>query len=159
MRLYFYDILVTKRPLSVILDLLRKRILKSDVLLVCLTCLKWSAVRLVETLPERPTCPNCGSRFLIALNPRNEKDILSVIYKLRVRKKLTKDEAKILKKLQERAKVVLLYGKKGIITLTARGIGPKTAIKILREAKDENDLMIKILEAERQYFRTRRFWD
>ena len=159
MRLYFYDILVTKRPLSVILDLLRKRILKSDVLLVCLTCLKWSAVRLVETLPERPTCPNCGSRFLIALNPRNEKDILSVIYKLRVRKKLTKDEAKILKRLQERAKVVLLYGKKGIITLTARGIGPKTAIKILREAKDENDLMIKILEAERQYFRTRRFWD
>ena len=159
MRLYFYDILVAKRPLSVIVDLLRKRILGSEVLLICLTCLRWSAVRLIETLPEKPACPNCGSRFLIALNPRNGKDALSIVSKLRVKKKLTKDETRALRRLQERAKVVLLYGKRGIITLTARGIGPKTAMKILREAKDENDLMMRILEAERQYFRTRRFWD
>ena len=54
---------------------------------------------------------------------------------------------------------MLLYGKKGVMTLAARGVGPKTAMKILREAKDEDDLMMKILNAERQYFRTRRFWD
>ncbi len=158
-KMYFYDFISAKRPLSVIINLLRERISRTNVLLVCLTCLKWSSVRTIKTLPERPTCPNCGSRFIASVSTFDEKEAMSIIRKLRRREGLTRREKELLKQIQERARIVLLYGKKGVMTLAARGVGPKTAMKILREAKDEDDLMMKILNAERQYFRTRRFWD
>jgi ATP-dependent Lhr-like helicase len=53
----------------------------------------------------------------------------------------------------------LVYGKKAAIALAARGIGPETAKRILaRYHKDEDDFLRDILEAERKFIQTRKYW-
>jgi len=45
------------------------------------------------------------------------------------------------------------------IILAARGVGPRTASRILTyQFRDEDDFYRAILQAERLYARTRQFW-
>ena len=52
------------------------------------------------------------------------------------------------------------YGKRAGIVLAARGVGPTTATRILRRHLGrEDDLYLSVLRAERDFERTRMFWD
>ena len=76
--------------------------------------------------------------------------------------KLSKEDKKIIQTAQKSANLVLNYGKKALILLAARGIGPTTTTRILQknfDSKDEDELFLDILEAERRFERTRQFWD
>jgi ATP-dependent Lhr-like helicase len=43
--------------------------------------------------------------------------------------------------------------------MSARGVGPSTAIRILRRfVRNEEEFYTEILKAEREYARTRMFW-
>jgi ATP-dependent Lhr-like helicase len=51
-------------------------------------------------------------------------------------------------------------GKKAAIVMSGRGVGPATAIRVLRKLhRTEEDFYVDILKAEREYARTRLFWD
>jgi ATP-dependent Lhr-like helicase len=57
------------------------------------------------------------------------------------------------------AGLVLTYGKKAIMVLAARGVGPQTASRILaKDARGDGTLFKDILEAEKNYIRTRMYW-
>jgi len=44
--------------------------------------------------------------------------------------------------------------------MSGRGVGPSTAVRVLRKLhRTEDDFYIDILKAEREYARTRLFWD
>jgi len=52
------------------------------------------------------------------------------------------------------------YGKKAGLVMAARGVGPATATRLLRNRTGgEDDLYLSILRAEREFERTRMFWD
>ena len=58
------------------------------------------------------------------------------------------------------ADLVAEYGKRAVMTLAARGIGPQTAARVLSKLhQSEDDLLRDIFSQEKLYVRTRRFWD
>ena len=66
---------------------------------------------------------------------------------------------KKIKQLQQTAILFMSYGRKALIAIAGRGIGPSTATKVLRSSIDEKELITNILKAENMYAKTRQYWD
>jgi ATP-dependent Lhr-like helicase len=65
-----------------------------------------------------------------------------------------------LKRLTNEAHLVATYGKKAVVALMGRGVGPETAARILSQLRDDDIAFLRdILAAEINYARTRSFWD
>ena len=130
-----------------ILELLKKRLDDSKIVLFCLSCRKFKQ----ETKVKRASvskCPLCGSVRITVIRPW-ESDIL---------------REKSGKKFEEMYKISNLYGSYGkdlLMAIAARGVGAVTAMRMLRSTPRGNeDLLLKrILEAEITYERTREYWD
>jgi ATP-dependent Lhr-like helicase len=147
-------------PTTTILQLLKQRIEQREITLICLKC-GWHTTTKVKYIPEDPRCPRCGVRTLAVLKYGEDiNKILEIIRKAKKKLPMTKDEQEKWHEIAQTANIVLQYGKKAIITLVAHGIGPGTAIrKVLAKAKTEEELYQQILEAERQYQKTKPFWN
>jgi len=133
----------------------KERIMEDRVLLACLHCEEWDRRQTVERVAERPECPACGSTRIAALNPWADEVLESV-------RTDTKDDEQ--RKQTERAyraaSLVQSHGKKAVIALAARGVGPRNAALIINNHReDETDFYRDIIERERQYARTKSFWD
>ena len=140
---------------SIILAL-KDRIMNDHVLLFCLNCKKYSAKKKVEDVDDPPVCPVCGSKLIAALKPweRDEMEMAKHPEKLK-----TEDEKLKVKRVYRNGNIVLSHGKKAVIALASRGLGPEAASRVIAKLKeDEEDFYRDILRAERDYVRTRRFW-
>jgi ATP-dependent Lhr-like helicase len=140
---------------SIILAL-KDRIMNDHVLLFCLNCKKYSAKKRVQDVDDPPVCPVCGSKLIAALKPweRDEMEMAKHPEKLK-----TEDEKLKVKRVYRNGNIVLSHGKKAVIALASRGLGPETASRVIAKLKeDEDDFYRDILRAERDYVRTRRFW-
>ncbi len=70
------------------------------------------------------------------------------------------EQKKELKRIYKNANLVMAHGKKAVMTLVGRGVGPDTAARILaRVHTDEDEFLREILAAEIIYARTKKFWD
>jgi len=139
-----------------ILMALKDRIMNDHVLLFCLNCKKYSAKKRVEDVDDPPVCPVCGSKLIAALKPweRDEMELAKHPEKLK-----SEDDKIKVKRVYRNANIVLSHGKKAVIALASRGLGPETASRVIAKLKeDEDDFYRDILRAERDYVRTRRFW-
>ncbi len=156
------DLIQPQTPAAAITEAVRNRLLKERVKLVCMWpgCPGWESVRTVETLPEVISCPKCNGR-LVAVTYYSDGGSLSKALRLKkLGKKLSKDDKRIFKRGLESAKVVSAYGKRAVICMAARGVGPRAALRILnRTYKSEGAFYEAILEEEKKYMRTRKFWD
>lgn len=152
------ELVVPKRAESEILRALKRRLNQHHVRLFCMNCLEWSALTKVERLPELPKCGKCGARLLTIL-PREHRQVMEIIRKRATGKRLSEDERRLAEKARRMADLILTYGKRAVLALCGRGIGPRTAARILAMGyKDEDDFYRAILYAERQFARTRQFW-
>jgi len=160
------DVLATERGESLIIDALRNRIMNDRVILFCLNCKRWQSVRRVRTIVELGSesliCPVCNSRLIAALKPWENEEVMAV-RGTGTGTGTGEEEAKVEKKrvmrVYRNANLVLSHGIPAVIALAARGIGPEAASRIIRKAEgSEWRLYRYILEAERQYTSTRRFW-
>lgn len=159
------DVLASERNESVIIDALRNRIMNDRVILFCVYCKRWESQRRVKTVIESGTkslvCPFCNSRLIAALKPW-EKDEIKVVR--RTGSAVEKEDKERVKRVYRNANLVLSHGVLAVIALAARGIGPEVASRIIRRSKDvegeyEYDFYRNILEEERRYMRTKRFWE
>ncbi len=158
-RFYPSDYVLMGKPKVELARIVKERLLNERVRLVCMNCVSWETVRTIKTLPDRVECPKCGS-VLIGITYPHQTNITKVLKKYKFGQKLTADEEKIVKKLWKTANLLVASGKQALIVLAARGVGPEIAAKILsKKYDDENDFYIEILNAEREYIRTRAFWD
>lgn len=139
-------------------ELVRERLMDRTVKLICMYCGKWSTTRKVKYVPDDLKCPSCGARYIAVTWPGDDK--VEKLLKKHLAGKLSKQEADELRKYQMSAGLVLTYGKKAVMVLAAKGIGPQTAARILaRDARGEGTLYMDILEAEKAYIRTRMYWE
>jgi len=142
-----------------LLEIIRERILSTAIRLVCIYNADWEGIRVVKNLPDSIKCPECGST-LISVAYRGDSDLYKIIKKKKKLKKLTKEESEIWNRAWKSASLVQNYGKKAIIVLASRGVGPTVASRILRKfIRNDSEFFKELLKAEREYQRTRSFWD
>ncbi len=142
-----------------IIDVVKSRLLHTKLRLLCMHCGQWDSVRNVENLPEQIRCPKCHST-LVASTYLGHDSLGKVIQKKKRNQKLTGEEEKEWMTAWRAAGLVQNYGRKAGVVLAGRGIGPTTAARVLRKhIMKEDDLYLSILKAEREFERTRMFWD
>ncbi|MBI2078143.1 MAG: DEAD/DEAH box helicase [Euryarchaeota archaeon] len=137
-----------------ILESLKKRLEDHKVFLSCVMCGRVRETRTGD-VPGRPVCGACGSIMLAPLG-RYEKDVARLVKK----RDRTEDEDRLVQRMTNEAHLVATYGKKAVLALAGRGVGPETAARILAKLRDtEVDFLRDVLAAEINYARTRSFWD
>jgi ATP-dependent Lhr-like helicase len=154
-----HDLLRPAVPSKSLTDVVRERLLAETVRLVCVFNGDWDAIRVVGELSERIRCPKCGST-LIAATYTKDDTLATIVKKKKKLGKLTPEEEHNWRQGWLSASLVQTQGKRAIIVMTGRGVGPTTAARILRRVhRTDADLYVDILKAEREYARTRLFWD
>ncbi len=142
-----------------IIDVVKNRLLHSKLRLLCMNCGEWDSVRNLENLPEQIRCPKCRSS-LVAATYLTHDSLGKVILKKKRGGKLTGEEEKEWMTAWRAAGLIQTYGRRAGIALAGRGVGPATATRILRSRLvKEDDLYLSVLKAEREFERTRMFWD
>ncbi|MDD1718696.1 MAG: DEAD/DEAH box helicase [Methanoregulaceae archaeon] len=132
---------------------LKRRLDQQEIVLGCMNCRSWKSRTQVARVPERPQCPNCGARLIAVIKPYEEEQ-----FALANRKRKTEEERSIESRLLRNANIVLSSGKKAVIALSAKGVGPEIASRILGSLTGGDDFYREILKAERNFIRTHRFW-
>ncbi|HUH78417.1 MAG TPA: DEAD/DEAH box helicase [Methanoregula sp.] len=138
---------------QVVLGTLRRRLDQSEVLLACMNCRDWKGRTTVDRVPDHPQCPRCGARLIAALKPY-EEDICATVRKA----KKNDEEKAIEQRLMRNANIVLSSGKKAVIALAARGVGPENASRILATLTEGDAFYREIMKAERSFIQTHRYW-
>ncbi len=152
------ELVVPRRAEREILLAVKSRLERYPVKLHCLNCNDWTSSTRLARLPGKMSCKKCGAGLLTIL-PREADEILRLIRKYSRRERLNVNESKKVERFYQVADLILTHGRRAVVALAGRGIGPKTAIRILsKDYREENDFYREILRAERIYARTRRFW-
>jgi ATP-dependent Lhr-like helicase len=74
------------------------------------------------------------------------------------KKRLDPEERAIHQRLLKNANIVLSSGKKAVIALSARGVGPENASRILATLTDGDAFYREIMKAERNFIKTHQYW-
>jgi len=143
------------------IERMKKSMLARTVRLLCLSCGCFIKETRVRDVPEKPSCSKCGSGLLAKLMQRQDPDVVCSLLKQRQEgKALTPEQMDELIYARRTADLVLSYGKKAIIALQTKGVGPETAFRILgRMHPNEDDFYMDLLKAKIQYLRTKPFWE
>jgi ATP-dependent helicase Lhr and Lhr-like helicase len=136
-----------------IISTLKRRLDQDDVLLACMNCRDWKSRTVVSRVPDHPQCPKCGARLVAALKPYEEEQ-----YTVLKKPRKNAEERAIEQRLLRNANIVLSSGKKAVIALSARGVGPENASRILATLTEGDAFYREILKAERSFVQTHRYW-
>ncbi len=153
-----YEVVPPERPEKEIFGIFKKRLLATRIGLVCCNCGDWASMREVKDVPPELECPKCGAKLISVVPSRRLLDAQQLVKKKLSGKKLSKDEQKWLDHALDTASLMLSHGKDAALTLAGRGVGLKTAGRILARLQEGDDLVHEVLRAERNYVKTRRFW-
>ncbi|MGD2073187.1 MAG: hypothetical protein PVG65_06840, partial [Candidatus Thorarchaeota archaeon] len=83
-----------------------------------------------------------------------------ILTKRKSGRQLSPDEEKEYKRAALMAELVSRYGKKALLVLAGRGVGVRTASRILKPGLTNRlEILKEIAKAEKEYAKTRPFWD
>ena len=148
------ELMQPQRADKAVLMALKDRLLDEDIVMVCMNC-RTQRKTTVERLPEKIKCAKCGGVVMAAIQPyvKTQLDILK-------KGPANEEQRKELKRIYKNANLVMAHGKKAVVALVGRGVGPDTSARILsRMHLDETEFLREILAAEIVYARTKKFWD
>jgi len=149
------EFLVPENADADVIETIRERIRNDRVILFCLHCADWRRTTKVRRVPDQPECPDCGSTRVAALNPWDDETVTAV----RATEKDEEQERRT-KRAHRAASLVQTHGKRAVIALAARGVGPHNAARIINKLReDEDEFYRDVLRQEREYARTQSFWD
>ncbi len=149
------ELLTPENADASVIRTVKERLHNDRVILFCVHCQDWQTKRSVRRVSDQPTCPECGSTQVAALNPWAEEAVAAV-------KADDKDDEKEkqTQRVYRAASLVQGHGKEAVLALAARGVGPENAARIINKLReDEDDFYRDILRREREYARTRSFWE
>ncbi len=133
----------------------KKRLLEDRTRLLCLHCREWERVCEIRRVDEQPTCPTCGSTRIAAVSPWADETVAAL-----EETDKTEEQERRTRRAFQAANLVQSHGKQAVIALAARGVGPEHAARVIAKLReDEDEFYRDLLEREREYARTRAFWD
>ncbi|MDV0444101.1 DEAD/DEAH box helicase [Methanorbis rubei] len=147
------DVIVPPGEDQAIIESVKHRIDEQDIILACMHCKSWKSKTKVGRAPDNPQCPLCGARLVAVLKPYDEK-----LYAAMKKKNKTTEEKEAEARMMRNANMVLSSGRKAIIALAGRGVGPESAARILNTFASGDNFYREILKAERKFVQTHRFW-
>ncbi|MDI6904445.1 MAG: hypothetical protein QMD13_02990 [Candidatus Bathyarchaeia archaeon] len=155
------ELMAPERVLLSNLERMKRAIEARTATLLCMSCGKWTTQKKIRSLSEQPSCKECKSKLLALIRPNQNPSVIRGILKKRLGdKELTEEELENLTHARRTADLVLSYGKKAIIALEVKGVGPETAFRILGKMhQKEDDFYMDLLKAKIQYLRTREYWE
>jgi ATP-dependent Lhr-like helicase len=121
-------------------------------------CGKWHESYIVKNIIDDIKCRNCGAKMLAPLTYK-EKESIKTFKKYKSKRPISIEEKKEVKRIQNLGGLFLSYGKVLPEVIAARGVGGEVAKRVLRDSRTEEELYRNILKSERDYARTKRFWD
>ena len=139
-------------------ELVVNRLNETHLVLQCLNC----GYRIGEFSAENTDglkCSKCGAKYIGFYKTKYKEEYDPIIKKMTKAKKLTKEEIKVANKVKQSGALYLAYGGKACFVGSSYGIGPQTAGRILSSySKTQDQLIDKIIEAEKNYIETREYW-
>lgn len=153
-----YEIVPPERPEKEIFEMFKNRLLETRAGLVCCNCGKWASILEVKKIPQSLACPKCKAKLIAVVPKRYLLDAQQLILKKLQGKRMTKEEKHWLDLTMDIASLVLTHGREAALTLAGRGVGLRTAGRILAKMQKGDELIRSVLDAERNYVKTRRFW-
>ncbi|GGN16413.1 DEAD/DEAH box helicase [Halarchaeum nitratireducens] len=150
------ELLTPENADASVVKAVRERLMDDRVNLVCLHCGEWEQETKVRRVREQPECPRCGSTRIAALSPWAD-DVLTALDADPADR--DDEQEKTVERAYRNASIVQSHGKKAVIALAARGVGPQNAARVINNHReDDADFYRDILEREREYARTKAFW-
>ncbi|MDO8841756.1 MAG: DEAD/DEAH box helicase, partial [Methanocalculus sp.] len=147
------DLIAPPEMDQAVIGAVKRRLDAQEVIIACMHCKNWKKKTILERIPDQPECPKCGARLIAALKPYEEEN-----YRIMKKKKKSDEEREIEARMLRSANMVLSSGRKAIIALAGRGVGPEVASRILNTHTTGDAFYKEILKAERKYISTHRFW-
>ncbi len=154
----FKELMGPEKPQKEIFKAFKNRIKNTKVRLMCMSCGEYRVTKKVRELSQEIKCSVCGSGRVTVIKPyeKRKEDLLDSIAE---EKGLDEKEQEVRNKMEHVADYVLTYGKPFIVAMAGRGVGPETAIRILAQQKEDKDgFFEEILEKEKEYTRTKKYW-
>jgi len=149
------DLVPPEKMRYILLESAKARLLNEVRTFVCTNCWGFTQMIRIKDLPERLTCPKCGSDQ-IGVSSRSEDELQSVAEKRG--ESLLESEGKLVDNLRATADLMAGYGRSAAIVLSGRRVRVSDAVEVLgEEGKVSDRLFSLIMEAERNALK-RRFW-
>ncbi|WP_207592419.1 DEAD/DEAH box helicase [Halomontanus rarus] len=149
------ELLAPENADASVIKTVRERLQDDRVVLLCTHCTEWLSKTKVKRVPDQPKCPECGSTRIAALSPWAD----DVVQAVRAEEK-DEEQVELTQRAYRGANLVQSHGKRAVVAMSARGVGPHNAARIIGKLREnEDDFYRDILEQERQYARTKSFWD
>ncbi|VVB66163.1 ATP-dependent DNA helicase Hel308 [Candidatus Gugararchaeum adminiculabundum] len=141
------ELIAPVEPSSEIVKAFKNGIMEENIRFVCTYCGKYFYRKISKIgAKEKLKCEHCNSPMVAVLNKKNRD----------LNEKETKKQKKELLKI---ASLVDAYGKRAVIALSAYGVGVDGATRILQRLhRDEDYLFVDLLEAQKQFIRTKKYW-
>jgi len=154
----YAEVIGPEKPELEIFELFKQRLMNTKIRLVCVNCGNWEQVFLVKDVKDNLKCKKCEARTLAVLK-HHWAGATKIIKKALRKVPLTQEEKTKYERAKQRSELFLVYRRKCAIAMAGKGVGPTTTKRILgKYHKDEDDLMRDVLNAEKQFLKTRRFW-
>ncbi len=153
---YTKELIAPLTPNSLIMESFVNSTLMKKVELLCTYC-NFRFTRKLDELKDCSDikCPNCKSTMITRYN----ENYAAISKKRSLGSKLNKSEIKMLKEMTTEASLFDAYGGRTAVALATYGIGVHTAAKILMMYKrDYNSFFIDLLDAQKQFIRTKKYW-
>ncbi|MBI1973376.1 DEAD/DEAH box helicase [Candidatus Micrarchaeota archaeon] len=150
------DLVMPERPEAQIIDMMRRHVLDLQAKLYCTYChnITYSPIR---DLPEKIRCNKCRSSMVAFV--KDERESYDLLEKRKTGYQMNAEQKRRVEEIVRTADLINAYGRRAVIVLSGKGIGPETAARLLaRRRVHENDVYKDMLEAQRNYFKTKRFW-
>ncbi|AEC52824.1 ATP-dependent helicase [Pyrococcus sp. NA2] len=138
----------------------REKLLETTLEVVCTNCgFSWETKvrRIIDRLNDLK-CPKCGSLMLAPLHPKDAEAFKLALNKIRSGRKLSSREERAYIRGLKASDLLRNYGKDALLALATYGVGVETASRLLSRVS-QNVLIRELMKLERQYIRTRKFWD
>jgi len=155
------ELMAPEKVLLSNIERMKKAINARTSTLLCLSCGDWISEKRIRELPEKPVCEKCGSGLLAQVRlDQNPKTLIEILKRRQKGAELALEELEHLTYARRTADLTLSYGKKALIALQVKGVGPETAFRILGKMHpNEDDFFMDLLRAKIQYLRTKPYWE